>query len=91
MIGACTNGTNHIKGKKVVSRDSGVVPFAPKFCGMKTNGAACMGACWVLTIDCVEGPKIDCATFKGLDCKACLSKLASLVISLLRLSMSLWC
>jgi hypothetical protein len=26
-----------------------------------------------------------------LDCKACLSKLASLVISLLRLSMSLWC
>jgi hypothetical protein len=26
-----------------------------------------------------------------LDCKACLSKLASLVISLLRLSISLWC
>jgi hypothetical protein len=74
VIGTCTRGTKCVKGKWVAIWDLGIVPFSPKFCGMKTNRATCIGA--------------DCVTLRGLECKACLSKLASLMISSLRLWIS---
>lgn len=81
MVGGACASFSWVKGKCVINWDSSEHPFSPRFYIIKAHWAACIGSYWTLTVSWVK-----VHSFDEFDYKALFSRLASLITSLLRLS-----